>query len=115
MRLDKFLKVSSEPDVINTYMKERKALIENQSQFEAIQLNYFIDAYTRRTESIEGSIQEITAEINAFLYASNIKPEIELRGQYLQQYFPETFAKIADKLTNRNKDKVEGVGQIFVP
>lgn len=97
---DEFLKVSSDPDVINTYMKERKALIENQSQFEAIQLDYFINAYTRRTESIEGSIQEITAEINAFLYASNMKPDIELRGQYLQQYFPETFAIITKKLTN---------------
>ena len=104
---DEFLKVSSDPDVINTYMKERKALIENQSQFEAIQLNYFIDAYCRRTSSIKGSIQEITAEINGFLYTSNIKSYRELRGQYLQQYFPKTFAKIADKLTNCNKGKVE--------
>ena len=101
---DEFLKVSSDPDVIKTYMKERKALIENQSQFETVQLDYFIKV---RTVGISRSIEEITAEINAFLYASNIKSDIELRGQYLQQYFPETFAKIADKLTNRNKGKVE--------
>ena len=95
---DEFLKVSSDPEVYDTFMRERKALIENQSQFESRQMNYFIDAYCRRTESIEGSISEITAEINAFLYASNTDPNIELRGQYLQQYFPETFAKVANKL-----------------
>ena len=75
--------------------------------FPTLLLNYFIDAYCRRTSSIKGSIQEITAEINGFLYTSNIKSYRELRGQYLQQYFPETFAKIADKLTNCNKGKVE--------
>ena len=104
---DNFLKISSDPDVINTYIKEHKALVENQSQFEAFQLKYFIDSFEEKTNQINKSIGEITAEINAFLYASNIKPVIELRGQYLQQYFPETFAKIADKLTNRNKGKVE--------
>ena len=58
---DEFLKVSSDPEVYDTFMRERKALIENQSQFESRQMNYFIDAYCKRTESIEGSISEITA------------------------------------------------------
>ena len=35
------------------------------------------------------------SDIIAYLYSNNTKPNIELRGQYAQQYFPETFAKIA--------------------
>lgn len=95
---DWFSKISSDPDVIDTFMKERKALIENQSQFEARQINYFINAKDGRINNNNDSIKEIVAEINAFIYASNTNPNLELRGQYLQQYFPKTFAKVANKL-----------------
>ena len=81
-------------------MRERNNFINNNTQFEGNQMNYFIDSYTRRTESIEGSISEMVAEINALIYSSNANPQIELRSQYLQQYFPETYAMVAKLLTS---------------
>ena len=97
--LDEFLKISSNPEIVETYMKERQALIENQSQFETTRVDYFVSSNNYHTQNINGSIEEIVAEINALLYASTTNTNQELRGEYLQQYFPETFAKVSKMFT----------------
>ena len=97
--LDKSLKISSNPEIVETYMKERQALIENQSQFETTRVDYFVSSNNYHTQNINGSIEEIVAEINALLYASTTNTNQELRGEYLQQYFPETFAKVSKMFT----------------
>lgn len=96
--IDQFTGISKESDIIDTFKRERDAFTKQESVFEANSMHYLIDAYCRRTEDMQGSISEMVAEVNGFLYASNTDPNIELRGQMLQQYFPETFAKIAAKL-----------------
>lgn len=98
--LDKHLDIRNNPEIINTFKKEKKNLLENHSQFEAQRLDYFISNISYSTRDVKGSIGEMIAEVNAFLYDSNTDERIELRGQYLQQYFPETFALIAKSLTN---------------
>lgn len=98
--LDKHLDIRNNPEIISAFEKERKNLIENQPACEAKRMNYFIDIKSYSTRDVKGSIGEMIAEVNAFLYDSNTDERIELRGQYLQQYFPETFALIAKALTN---------------
>ena len=73
----------------------------NESQYETFATNYMIDAFSSKTKSYEGSLEELIAETNAFLYASNDDPSIEMRGQFIQEHFPETFAKIAELLLSK--------------
>ena len=94
--LDDFLGISKNPDVIKTYLEERNNLIENASLFEIRSIDYF--THVHKNGNFEKSIKEIVAEINAILYASNQISRIEFRGQLLLQYFPKTFAKVANLL-----------------
>ena len=60
-----------------------------------------IDTFSLTTKNYEGSLEELVAETNAFLYASNDDPSIEMRGQFIQEHFPKTFAKIANLLLQK--------------
>lgn len=97
---NKYKKISENPDVIECYLKEREAFMTNETRYETFSTNYMIDACSRTTDNFIGSLEELIAEVNAFLYASNDNPLLEIRGQYIQEHFPETFAKIAKLLLN---------------
>jgi len=94
---DAFLGISKNQEVVDIYTKERQTLTEKQSNFENNALNYFINVEGKNADR---SLEEIIAEINALLYSSNQDDRIELRSQFLQEYFPETFAKVAELLTS---------------
>lgn len=95
---DKFMNISQNKEIIETYLQEREAFMTNESQYEAFATDYMIDACPRKTETSIDSLGELVAEINAFLYASNNNSIIEMRGQFIQEHFPETFAKVAKVL-----------------
>ncbi len=98
---DKFRKISENPDVIKSYLREREIFMTNEPQYETHATDYMLNATPRRTQTFVDSLEELVAEINAFLYASNSKPAIEMRGQFVQEHFPETFAKIASLLLQK--------------
>lgn len=96
---NKFKNISNNPEVVKIYLKEREAFMTNEPQYEALTTNYMIDARPFKNESFLESLEELVAETNAFLYALNTEPEIEMRGLFIQENFPETFAKIIKLLT----------------
>ena len=98
---DKFKCISENPEITKIYLEERKDFMTNEPQYEVLATDYMINAYPRTTESFVDSLAELVAEVNAFLYASNMDPNIEVRGQFIQEHFPETFAKIANLLLNK--------------
>ena len=98
---DKFRKISKNPDVIESYLKEREIFMKNETQYETHATDYMLNATPRKTQTFVDSLEELVAEVNAFLYASNSKPAIEMRGQFVQEHFPETFAKIANLLLQK--------------
>ena len=73
----------------------------NESQYETLATDYMLNATPRKTQTFVDSLEELVAEVNAFLYASNSKPAIEMRGQFVQEHFTETFAKIANLLLQK--------------
>ncbi|MBR1775459.1 FHA domain-containing protein [bacterium] len=76
------------------FQEECNYFLKNCNVKETLQMSYF-------TENMFGDIEglnEIVAETNALLHSNNTDPIIEMRGQLLQQYFPKTFAKIAELL-----------------
>ncbi len=94
--LFKSLKLADNKTITKTYLQERKAAtVKLKSNFEAQEMDYLISNKSEKTDSYEGSLEEMAADIHAFLYSSNYDPRIEMRGQFLQEYYPETFAAIS--------------------
>ena len=81
--------------MLKIYERERKALFDSSTPSEINALDYFVQINHINNG---GAITELIAEVNALLHTSNNASRLELRGQYLQQYFPETFAFIARAL-----------------
>ncbi len=88
-------------DLKNIFEKERENFFKTAPNSIIRELYYF----TSKDNNKFDSLGEMIAEVNAFLYSSNTDIEFELRGQYLQKYFPQTFAKIANLLLNTTSQK----------
>lgn len=87
--------IHTNKELLKIYERERKALFDSSTPSEINALDYFVQINHINNG---GAITELIAEVNALLHTSNNASRLELRGQYLQQYFPETFAFIARAL-----------------
>ena len=95
---DEILEICKKQHIVDSFTQERNVIVRNNPHFENKSMEYLIDAYCRSTESAEGSISEMIADVHALLYSSNMNPDLELRSQFLQEYFPKTFALIVEEL-----------------
>ena len=95
--------IAENKELLDIFKSEFADFKKNQSSMEADAVSYL----TSGGFGI-GGIEEMVAETNAFLFSNNSSPIIEQRGQYLQQYFPKSFAKIAELLkTTTPKETTE--------
>jgi len=88
--------IHSNKELLEIYNQERDALVKNGSYQEFEEMAYFT-SFNHINEG--GAITEMIAETHALLSSSNGWDMIESRSALLQQYFPKTFAKIAQLLT----------------
>lgn len=113
--LDGNKRIVENEELIEIFNEELQNFKENQSSIEEMAVSYLIND----GEFLGGGLPEMVAETNAFLYANNTWDSNEQRGHYLQQYFPKSFAKIAELLkdfkpkdnlaTNSSTDSTSGV------
>lgn len=89
--------VAKNPEIIDTFLKERQMLMFSGSSHELKSMDYLINV---DSSGATASLEEMASDIVAYLYSTNKASNIELRGQYMQQYFPETFAKVAKYFLN---------------
>lgn len=92
--LDGNKRIVENEELIEIFNEELQNFKENQSSIEEMAVSYLIND----GGFLGGGLPEMVAETNAFLYANNTWDLNEQRGQYLQQYFPKSFAKIAELL-----------------
>lgn len=92
--LDGNKRIVENEELIEIFNEELQNFKENQSSIEEMAVSYLIND----GGFLGGGLPEMVAETNAFLYANNTWNSNEQRGQYLQQYFPKSFAKIAELL-----------------
>ncbi|MBR2430306.1 hypothetical protein IKB17_02435 [bacterium] len=85
-------------ELLKIYEEERREFIETSPEEDIKQLDYFVTINPEHL--LDRSIHEVIAEIYAILYSINTASCLELRGEYLQKYFPRTFAKAAELLLN---------------
>ncbi len=107
-------RIANNQELVKIFNDEFADFSRNQSSMEADAISYL----TTRVAG-HGGLEEMVAETNAFLYSNNKWDAVEQRGQYLQQYFPKSFAKIAELLkdfkpkdnlaTNSSTDSTSGV------
>lgn len=91
--LDSKDRIANNQELVKIFNNEFVDFSRNQSSMEADAISYL----TTRVAG-HGGLEEMVAETNAFLYSNNKWDAVEQRGQYLQQYFPKSFAKIAELL-----------------
>jgi len=84
-------------DILDTFAKEREKCKSEMSSYEFMQTQYLIFKMNDTRPAF--SLDEFVAETNALLYSSQNWQELELRSQFIQQYFPETFSKVVNVLT----------------
>ena len=89
-------KIRNNNDLIDIFEKEREMLFKKTPLPIIDSLSYFVSKDSTKYDALK----EIIAEVNAFLYASNNCLRLESRGHFLQEYFPQTFAKAANLLLN---------------
>ena len=87
-------------DIQKTYLKERETFNENHSDNERENIKYFIQAKDHYQGEL-GGLSELVAETNAITnsFTDEKIQTMGARSQYLQQYFPETIAKLNEKLS----------------
>ena len=96
-------RICDNEELIEIYKQERAELKKYASDFEYEAMDYLTEDVLKDSSGNAppremNGLKEMIAETNALLYSNNSWEFIELRGQYLQQYFPKTFAKIAELL-----------------
>lgn len=96
-------------DVIESFIKEREKCESDMSSYEFSETQYLI--FKMNSERPEFSLDEFVAETNALLYSSENWQELELRSQFIQQYFPETFSKVANILNDYHRATL-GEGEV---
>ena len=86
-------------DIRETYLKERESFNKTHSDDERLHIDYFIQAKGHYQGEF-GGLGELVAETNALTNAFTDEKcqSLGARAQYLQQYFPETIAKIHDAM-----------------
>ncbi len=90
--------ISENSSIRKTYKEELKRFNEHFSQPQKDSVEYFINRKSHYNGDW-GGLGEIAAETNAIMHSlgSVNLPELEERAHFLQQYFPKTIAKIANK------------------
>lgn len=93
--LDDKYHLCTDTNLLKIFEQERANFLKLSSNKELDNMKYFIDEFHTNEE---GAITEVIAETYALLNTLTADPNIILRGEYLQQYFPKTMAYIANKL-----------------
>lgn len=98
-------------DIQETYLKERKTFNKYHSEEERNLVSYFTQAKGHYGGEW-GGLAEVVAETNAITNTiAEGKISLGVRAQYLQQYFPETIAKIHDAMNWKDDlDAIEYYG-----
>ncbi len=92
---DEHKKICYDDDLIDIYEDERELFVENRPRMELEASSYFVEIEEGSTDY---SLEEFVADTYLHLHSANLENGINLRGEYLQQNFPETFAKAANLL-----------------
>ena len=90
--------IQEDPEVQKVYDKERKAFNKAFPDTQRDHIDYFINKITHYGGEL-GGLGETIAESNALLTTPKTHELLAIRSQYLQQYFPETIAKLSEKLS----------------
>ena len=90
--------IQEDPEVQKVYDKERKAFNKAFPDTRRDHIDYFINKVTHYGGEL-GGLGETIAESNALLTTPKTHELLAIRSQYLQQYFPETIAKLSEKLS----------------
>lgn len=89
--------ISTNPDLLKVYNKERTAFMDAFPLAQQKHIDYFINKLTHKGGK-NGSIKETVAESGAMLRTYQSMQQLAMRTNYLQQYFPRTIAKVAEIL-----------------
>ena len=106
-----YFKFRENKELNDIFKAELEAFQNSATKVEAAAISYLIDTQRPGSTLKSGGMPtEFIAETNAIMHSSNYAPFIEMRGQYLQKYFPKTFAKVVELLkeTGVQKYKPEG-------
>lgn len=94
---DNAIGIRKDAAIRDAYKRERKVFLENHSEAEFIEMQYFIEN-TDRKSILKDPMEEMIAEVNAILYSNNTSPKLETRSAFMQEHFPQTFKLIAEKM-----------------
>lgn len=83
-------------ELISIYDKEKFNFYRMGSNSEQVEMLYITDVRNDPLGREYGGINELIADTYSLLNSNNTTSLIELRREYIQQYFPKTFAKIAE-------------------
>lgn len=95
-------KIRNDGKVLEIYDKEREAFWKESSNFETGKLDYFTKYYHKNDG---GAITEMIAEVNSLLYSTSYQPNTQMRAELMQEYFPKTFAAIANLMLKEIPEK----------
>ena len=90
--------IQEDPEIQKVYNKERKAFNKAFPDTQRDHIDYFINKVTHYGGEL-GGLGETIAESNALLTTPKTHELLGIRSQYLQHYFPETIAKLSQKLS----------------
>ena len=94
-----YFKFRENKELNDIFKAELEAFKNSATMVEAAAISYLIDTQRQGSTLKSGGMPtEFIAETNAIMHSSNYAPFIEMRGQYLQKYFPKTFAKVVELL-----------------
>ncbi|MCM1003540.1 MAG: hypothetical protein NC408_04285 [Candidatus Gastranaerophilales bacterium] len=85
-------------NIIDVYKKELAAYKSETTSFELHMVDYVIDNPDHYLNRRQGAVEEIIADVNAFLKCACTEKNIAERVLVLQEMFPETMAEIAKHL-----------------
>ena len=102
---------SGNKDIKEAYLKERETFNKFHSEEERDHVSYFTQAKGHYGGEF-GGLSEVVAETNAITNSfADESSGLSIRSQYLQQYFPETIAKIQDAMNWKDDlDAIEYYG-----
>ena len=94
-----YFKFRKNTELNNIFKTELETFNKTATKIEKNAIDYLINIERPGSSLKPGGMQtEFIAETNAIMHSANFAPFIEMRGQYLQKYFPKTFAKVVELL-----------------
>ena len=94
-----YFKFRENKELNDIFKAELEAFKHSATRVEAAAISYLVDTQRPGSTIKPGGMQaEFIAETNAIMHSANYAPSTEMRGQYLQKYFPKTFAKVVELL-----------------